>query len=102
MIQNTKHWWLSYWKKLKKANKLINKYKTMKVGTSWANKAYNETRKNGGTKEEARIASKEAREEYIQHVINQQARHSGDDCDCNIYDEDHEVNDGGWHTGSDL
>lgn len=73
----------------------------MKVGTSWANKAYSETRKNGGTKEEARIASKEAREEYIQHVRNQQARYS-DDYDSNVYDENHEVNDGGWHTGSDL
>lgn len=73
----------------------------MKVGTSWANKAYSETRKNGGTKEEARVASKEAREGYIQHVRNQQARYS-DDYDSNVYDENHEVNDGGWHTGSDL
>lgn len=74
----------------------------MKVGTSWANKAYSETRKNGGTKEEARIASKDAREKYIQHVINQQAKYSGGDYDCNIGDQNHEINNGRWHTSSDL
>jgi len=65
------------------------------------NRAYKETRSNGGSKEQCKQASKEADERYYQKVReNQFGRIKGRD--NNVSDFNNPINDGSWHTSDDL
>lgn len=73
----------------------------MSRNTAWGNKAYREVRRNGGSKEEAKEASRKASEEYYKQLREKQFGNCGDYND-NVWDWDHPINDGSWHTAEDL
>lgn len=69
--------------------------------TAWGNKAYKETRANGGSKEQARIASANASDKYTKHVQQQQfGKKSSFESNANNFNDS--KNDGSWHTADDL
>lgn len=69
--------------------------------TAWGNKAYKETRANGGSKEAARIASSNASEKYTKHVQQQQfGKNRSFESDVSKFNDS--KNDGCWHTSDDL
>ena len=69
--------------------------------TSWGNKAYKATRANGGSKQEAKIASANASDKYIKHVQQQQFGKNRS-FESNINNFNDSKNDGCWHTSDDL
>lgn len=73
----------------------------MAKNTAWGNKAYNEIRRNGGSKEEAKEAASKATEAYYQHTIERQfgniVSYNNDVSDFN-----NDINNGSWHTSEDL
>lgn len=72
-----------------------------KKNTPWGKKAYLKTRKNGGSKEEARDNRDEADKKYHDHIVR-----SFDKYKDNSVPENHEfdspLNDGRWHDSNDL
>ena len=73
----------------------------MKKQTAWGNKAYKETIANGGSKEEAKIASSTASDKYIRHVQQQQFGNKNS-FESNVSSFNDSRNDGRWHTADDL
>ena len=68
---------------------------------AWGKKAYNETRKNGGSKEEAKVAQQLASEEYSRHLYQQRFGRSNS-FKSDVSNFNNSINDGRWHTADDL
>lgn len=79
----------------------IKNLNKMSKNTAWGNNAYRETRANGGSKEEARSASKSASESYSKHVQEQQFGNKSSH-ESDVSDFNNSKNDGAWHTADDL
>jgi hypothetical protein len=73
----------------------------MSKNTAWGNKAYKETRVNGGSKEDARSASQSASESYSKHIQQQQFGNSSS-YESDNTDYNNPINNGSWHTANDL
>lgn len=73
----------------------------MSKNTAWGNKAYNEIRRSGGSKEQAREASDKASEAFRKHIQDNQFGRRGS-YDNDVADFNNTINDGSWHTASDL
>jgi hypothetical protein len=74
----------------------------MSKNTAWGNKAYKESRAEGGSKAEARAASESASAAYTEHVQNQQFGRASSNFNENLHSANHSKNDGAWHTAEDL
>jgi len=75
----------------------------MARNTAWGNKAYSETRSNGGSKSEAKQASAEASERYSQHTQERQfGRCGSDNSDASDFDSHTNGNGTNWHVADDL
>jgi len=73
----------------------------MSKNTAWGNKAYNETRRSGGSKEQAREASSKASEAFHKHIQANQFERRGSYVN-DVSDFNNSINDGSWHTADDL
>jgi len=75
----------------------------MGKNTTCGNKVYNEVRSNGGSKEDARVASQTATDNYHAKVQSDQMRSAGNYSD-DKHDFDSSFNGNGtnWHTSDDL
>lgn len=62
-------------------------------------RAYRETRSNGGSKEQAKEACNNANQNYYQR---EQQRHSSNNVTHKPHEWDDDINDGCWHTADDL
>lgn len=74
----------------------------MGKNTSWGNKAYRETRANGGSKEESKQASQRANQLYHEKIIERQFGKLDPNHDNDLSDFNNSINDGSWHTSDDL
>jgi hypothetical protein len=68
--------------------------------TAWGNKAYKETRRNGGSKQQAKQAANNASERYYNQIRERQFSNSNDYGD--VSDFNNSKNNGSWHTSEDL
>lgn len=72
----------------------------MSKKTSWGQKAYSNTRKSGGSKSEARANQQTANKAYHDNAWSKHNNSSSNE--SNNHSSDSSINNGSWHTASDL